>query len=382
MTLSHTRIIAVLLATSALAGCLKDFDLDMRGNIGGKFDTSEAARRAASGQPQPAAETAQAADPNGLIAYADYRAAVARESDTVATLANRVGVDPQVLARNNNLLVSSPLAEGQVLEIPQGAQIGSIDLASLAGSAIDRADPTPPRVSEAPLAGAAPGATPVQVRHTVQANETVYSIARSYGLSPRALADANGLNSQFTIHVGQVLLVPATAAVATRPASSSLPGQGSATPVPPSAATALPSDAAPAAQAPAAQTKAPDIGQAAVRSTSGMVMPVQGSIIREYSKGKNDGIDIGAPAGTSVVAAADGTVASVTKNTQNVNILVVRNSDGKLAIYTHLDNLTVGKGDSVTRGKPIGKVRAGSPSFVHFELRDGFESLDPMEYLR
>jgi septal ring factor EnvC (AmiA/AmiB activator) len=42
----------------------------------------------------------------------------------------------------------------------------------------------------------------------------------------------------------------------------------------------------------------------------------------------------------------------------------------------------VDQGDSVSRGDPIGKVRANDPSFLHFEVRQGFESVDPMPYLQ
>ena len=113
-----------------------------------------------------------------------------------------------------------------------------------------------------------------------------------------------------------------------------------------------------------------------------MAMPVQGSIVREYAKGKNEGIDIAAPGGTPVQAAAAGTVAAITRNTDNVQIVVIRHPDELLSIYTHLDGLQVAKGDAVTRGQTIGSVRAGDPAFLHFEVRKGFDSVDPMTYLR
>jgi murein DD-endopeptidase MepM/ murein hydrolase activator NlpD len=46
-----------------------------------------------------------------------------------------------------------------------------------------------------------------------------------------------------------------------------------------------------------------------------------------------------------------------------------------------MDNLTVQKDASVTRGQVIGKVRAGNPSFLHFEVRRGLQSVDPMDFL-
>ena len=111
-------------------------------------------------------------------------------------------------------------------------------------------------------------------------------------------------------------------------------------------------------------------------------MPVSGKIIRGYQKKKNDGIDIAAPAGTTVTAAGDGTAAAITKDTDGVPVLVVRHEGNLLTIYANIDKLTVAKGDKVKRGQPIAKVRATDPAFVHFEVRQGFESVDPMPYLQ
>ena len=138
---------------------------------------------------------------------------------------------------------------------------------------------------------------------------------------------------------------------------------------------------APAA-APAPSKPVADLG--ATRSDSGgkLAMPVGGQIIRGYSKGKNDGIDIGAAAGTSVAAAGDGTVAAITKNTEGVPILVIRHADNLLTVYGGIDAVSVAKGATVKRGQSIAKVRSGTPSFLHFEVRKGFDSVDPTKYLQ
>lgn len=44
--------------------------------------------------------------------------------------------------------------------------------------------------------------------HLVQAGETLYSIARQYGISPQALASANGMTTQSWVYVGQRLVIP------------------------------------------------------------------------------------------------------------------------------------------------------------------------------
>ena len=106
-----------------------------------------------------------------------------------------------------------------------------------------------------------------------------------------------------------------------------------------------------------------------------------GSVIRDYAPGKNEGIDIAASAGTTVKAADAGTVAAVTTDTSGTAIVVVKHAGNLLTVYTNLEGLSVSKGDSVTRGGTLGKVKSGDPSFVHFEVRRGLESVDPNDFL-
>jgi murein DD-endopeptidase MepM/ murein hydrolase activator NlpD len=112
-----------------------------------------------------------------------------------------------------------------------------------------------------------------------------------------------------------------------------------------------------------------------------MDMPVSGSVIRDFSKGRNEGIDIAAKAGTPVRAAAKGTVAAITRDTEQVPIIVLRHDGGLLTVYAQVESVKVAKGDAVARGQTIAQVRAGTQSFVHFEVRKGLEAVDPTPYL-
>ena len=85
--------------------------------------------------------------------------------------------------------------------------------------------------------------------------------------------------------------------------------------------------------------------------------------------------------GTAVAAADDGVVAAITRDTDQVPIMVLRHEGNLLTVYAGVDNITVEKGDSVKRGQKIAEVRAASPSFLHFEVREGFDSVDPVPYL-
>jgi len=311
--------------------------------------------------------------------------AVTRGGETVAQIAARLGFGADELGRYNGIPPETTLRGGEIVALPRRVEAGTptaagtIDVTTLAGNALDRLGN-----ANAPAA-AQPGPEPV--RHQVQRGETAYSIARSYDVSVRALAEWNSLDSALTVREGQYLLIPVVIADPAPAGGVEAPGSGSLTPVPPSAATPLP-DPASAAPAPAAEA-APDLsGTRTEASSARMAMPVDGKIARGFQKGRTDGIDIAAPAGSAVRAAASGTVAAITRDTDQVPILVLRHSGNLLTVYAGIDDIQVSKGDSVsrgdrvTRGQTIATVRAGDPPFLHFEVREGFESVDPMPYLQ
>ena len=162
------------------------------------------------------------------------------------------------------------------------------------------------------------------------------------------------------------------------------PGTGSPTPTPPSASEALPPPPPPVEEAEEATPPSPEMAEERTEASDPgeMMMPVNGSIIRPYEAGSTDGIAIGAPTGTVVRAARSGTVAAISRDTNGVPIVVIRHEGNLLTIYSQVDDLTVEQGDSVSRGDPIGKIRPNDPPFLHFEVRQGFESVDPMPFLQ
>ena len=368
------RIIAVLFMAGALAGC-EDFDLDLRDGVGG-FDTSSAARTTTAPRPEP--------DSRGVISYPGYQVVVARRGDTVNTVADRIGVNGAELARFNGISPDVALRPGEVLALQTrvaepSTGSGNVDISTIASSAIDNAPEDAVRAPEVVETAALPQG-PEPIRHKVERGETAFTIARLYGVPLKSLAEWNGLGADFAVREGQFLLIPVVNATA--PAAITAPGDGSVTPTPPSSTQPVPSeDATPGAQAPQA-VPTPDIGTQAARADSGeFLIPVTGSVIRTYSKGRNEGIDFGADAGAAVRAADAGTVAAITRDTNNVAIIVIRHDGDLLTVYTQVDDVSVEKGDRVSRGQRIASVRAADPSFLHFEVRNGLESVDPATYL-
>jgi murein DD-endopeptidase MepM/ murein hydrolase activator NlpD len=125
-----------------------------------------------------------------------------------------------------------------------------------------------------------------------------------------------------------------------------------------------------------------DVPKVAAPTGGRFAYPVNGKIIREYVKNKTDGIDLSAAPGSTIVAAQAGTVAAITADADQVPIVVIKHADNILTVYANVADISVSKGTAVSRGQPIGKVRNGNPAYLHFEVRNGFESVDPMDYLK
>ncbi|WP_363319845.1 peptidoglycan DD-metalloendopeptidase family protein [Roseovarius sp.] len=370
-----------------LAGCDKPLDLDLRGAFGNAPSTAEAARNATVARPEP--------DSRGIISYPGYQVAVAQRGDTVATLAARIGANAQEIARFNGVQTGDPLRPGEVIALPGrvaepiGGPIqppSGVDISTLASGAIQRADSQ--KVETSTLAPAARvGVEPV--RHQVARGETAFTIARLYDVSIRSLADWNGLGPDFAVREGQFLLIPValpgedTVPFDPRDTTAvTAPGVGSPTPTPPSAAKPLPDEETVPKAAPVKTTAAPDLGKTQTAAQSGrMAFPVKGDIVREYAKGRNDGIDISATPGATVKAADDGLVAAITEDTNGIPIIVIKHAGNLLTVYSNISGLAVAKGDNVKRGQKLAEIRRDGSPALHFEVRDGFDSVDPMRYL-
>jgi murein DD-endopeptidase MepM/ murein hydrolase activator NlpD len=321
----------------------------------------------------------QQPDARGVITYPTYQVIVAGDNDSLPAMASRVGISAADLADYNGLPVDHRVTKGQVLALPNtvarpdGSASTGRSIEEIASSAIDRAPGTAP---------AEAGNDPAEpIRHIVEPGETAYSIARLYDVSVTSLASWNGLDRDLTVRVGQQLLIPVSnAGTRTAAAPVAAPGRGSATPTPPSASKPLPE--------PVKVAKIPDSPNlTADRTPAGasgkLLTPVDGKILRGYSKGSkgNEGIDIAASAGTAVKAADTGEVALISKSVGDTTILLIRHPDNLYTVYSNITGVSLTKGQKVSRGQTIGKVAKGNPSFLHFEIRRGTESIDPAPYL-
>lgn len=383
------RLVMCGCAALALTACDKPLDFDLRGLTDG-FSTAPAALEAkTAAKPKP--------DDNGIISYPNYQVAVARKGDTIDTLANRIGLSPAELAKYNGIPDGVELRSGEVIALPR--RIGTstavttptgtiasgerIDVSSLANEVLSETPLDAPATTTSTPKTSSPSISTEPVRHQVQRGETAYSIARKYGVSVRALSDWNGLGSDLAVQEGRYVLIPVKTSQtsASEPVTSTpAPGAGTATPTPPSAANPLPDPKEAPAEPVKPSTPAPNLGSTQT-SSSEMVKPVSGPIIRDYDKTKSKFVLFSAPSGTTVKAAKAGTVKLVSTNADGVQIMVIDHGNGLQTAYSFINSLSVKKGDKVSKGQSIAKVTANEFNALQFMVFKGTQTVDPSPYL-
>lgn len=295
-------------------------------------------------------------------------------SKGVSLIARSAATTPLMLAL---LLIGSCTDMGPTLETS-----GSQRTASLPPTAPQSA--TVGSRSASPTGRRSPSAeAPKSGTHRVRSGETVYTIARHYGVDAYALVSLNKLTPPFDLFEGQRLAIPDQKSL---PSTVVTAEPNQATPRKPVSRPNLDTPGQSEAQTPRSiETPASPSAIAGA-----FIWPVEGRIISDFgAKGGgrfNDGINIAAPAGTAVRAAADGVVAYAGNELRGFgNMLLIKHPGGWVTAYAHNQELLVRRGSSVGRGQAIARV--GSTGGVdqpqlHFELRKGKKAVDPLDYLR
>ncbi len=184
------------------------------------------------------------------------------------------------------------------------------------------------------------------IRHTVAKGDTLASLAKKYKADEEEIAQYNDLNAGGVLAVGSVVLIPDGEIVLTAPVAPKSSGSS-----------------------------------VALKSASGPTIggyfswPVNGGVLTQGVHGYN-GIDIGAPSGTSIFAAAAGTVIVARGggawNGGYGNYIVVQHDNGTQTLYAHASALLVSVGDQVVQGQSIARVGNTGKStgfHLHFEVR-------------
>src|SRR5262245_1886731 len=124
-------------------------------------------------------------------------------------------------------------------------------------------------------------------------------------------------------------------------------------------------------------------------SRSRFAWPVHGSVTSGFGARRSwgrrhRGVDIKAPAGTPIRAAAAGTVEFSGRQSSYGRVVVLAHANGFRTVYAHNAKNAVSTGDRVAAGSLIGTVGhtgRATANHVHFEIRRRGVAQDPLALL-
>ena len=147
--------------------------------------------------------------------------------------------------------------------------------------------------------------------------------------------------------------------------------------------------------APSAVATQPTAGKLSVCApVEGQVLTGYAMEVLSYNQTTRDwrvhnGVDFAAPAGTPVVAAADGQVYTVYEDDQMGMTVVIRHENGYTTKYSSLAaGVAVSAGQEVAMGQTIGAVgntalmENALGDHVHFAVTQNDRNVDPLEFLK
>lgn len=181
------------------------------------------------------------------------------------------------------------------------------------------------------------------VKHIVQKGETLAGIVKKYNSDLEDVASYNRISSSAAVSVGTEIIIPGGELAPKKIASSTgISAKVSSAPLP---------------------------------ALSGFFgNPIAGGRITQGIHGYN-GIDVGAPSGTAIYAAASGTVLTARASGYNGgygSYVVIDHGNGTQTLYAHMSSVSAVAGTTVEKGATIGRVgnTGRSTGFhLHFEVR-------------
>jgi len=313
-------------------------------------------------------------------------------ADTAQSLSQGFGVPVDIILKANGLGRPEDVRPGQRLIVPVRATADPPARPTALAATAEETE------AERRL-GAPPTTLDDQVderRHVVRSGETLWSIAKAYGVAPEAVIRLNGLPQDGKVRMGETLRIPradgspgGTRAQETEVAA--IAGDTATDAAPESAPQAEPAVPRTDAAAPRRETASltPPAATTGRATATGFRWPVRGRIITGFGKqadgARNEGINLAVPAGTPVHAAEAGTVIYAGNELEGYgNLILIQHEDDWVSAYAHNEALRVSRGDKVERGQTIASVGAtGSVDRpqLHFELRKASKPVDPLPHL-
>lgn len=195
------------------------------------------------------------------------------------------------------------------------------------------------------------------VQYAVKQGDTLASIAQKYKADAGEIAQFNNLSNSVALAVGDTIIIPNGESSAPAPAAKKV------------------SKPAGAGSGKRAGSFEPFLGGSGPAIPGYFAWPIAGGVITQGLHGWN-AVDIGASKGTSIYAAAAGTVIIAKQNGAwnggYGNYVVVSHPNGTQTLYAHMSAVVTSVGTHVSSGETIGRVGSTGQStgpHLHFEVR-------------
>jgi len=259
------------------------------------------------------------------------------KGETVYSISRLYQISQDELMRYNKIADASKLQAGMRLAIPPKA------------SSSPAVSNSPPVSNSSPVAAAAPVTPSAYSTYTVSKSDTLYSIARSKGVTLQALRDINGFSKNYVLKAGEKIKIPAPGAAARA--------------------------TAPAASANAATTPAKNTAK---KADASIRWPVAAKEVSYMSS--NSGVLIAGRMSESIKSLTGGVVVHASPWRGYGNVAVVETEGGYRYLYGSCESLSVRKGDSIEPGTELGKLgiypASGKPELVLIVSQNG-SPVDP-----
>ena len=188
--------------------------------------------------------------------------------------------------------------------------------------------------------------------HVVEQGDTLYSISWLYGLDAKQVARWNNIAHPYTIYPGQRIKLSPGARTSKTYAKK--------------------------------DGKNKSISKVVVEKPPGdWRWPVKGKLLQKFNS-NNNGIDIAAKEGTTIVAASAGKVVYAGSGLRGYgNLLIIKHNATYFSAYAHNRRLLVKEGVNVKAGEKIAEVGStgADRSKLHFEIRKNGNPVNPLKYL-
>lgn len=244
------------------------------------------------------------------FAMAEDRVHVLKKGDTLYGIARSYGVPYEEIIAANGIKDANRIRIGQKIRIPEAR---------------------------------------TSTTHRVKKGETFYGIAREYGIALSDLFQANGLDKNSLLKVGDTLLIPGGAK---KPVAKVETTTGVKPPVAPAGDPKPSGSSVPAGQTAPVADPRPTVAK---KTDPDLAWPIRAKGVA-YMTGKLYGVVLTGEPAEEVRSLSSGTVVSAGPYRGFGRVAIVQTNDGHAYVYGGIERLAVKEGDRIASGATVGSL--------------------------